>query len=680
MELVTLDTEYAGPKLTGGHKTIIDEQNLEMFILKALENYSFPIQTLTQEYINNGKDSNREAGIPDHKMKIHVPTLNKPKLIIRDYGMGLDNDGIINVYRKLGTSTKGRGNDISSKLAGGYGAGAKIWIRYTDSCIIRAWKNGRKIEYLAHTANSRLGEYLLMGESDSDEPNGVEIEIALKELSDIRQFENAVRRMFLFWKEKPEINKTFKWPTVHFEDDSFIFCQEETLTKYSISVDGTIYPIPESYGALVQSKLLPKLKDVKCKLVFKSKITDVFVPMNREQVADDEKLLNFLKSQGDNLDKAKENYLNSILDKDFSTISDLRKAIRTAKDHLNVGTRKFNVSRIDRSIMYRDDDFTVEFKHNDKFHMYEFQNRDPKYKDTNKIAHHHVVLKLEQMSPNILRKIRKTIETESFNIWRDPTPEFVEFFGISTYEEICPKKTKDSGYSSGGYYGSYSKLTNSQVHYKTVKGHGYTLEVSSFLEKFPPGDIIVTELINNTADFEMADWIEKVSEVVSPHYKHVCISARTMRILKAVDDRYNFLPTTTVKVNDTVIKHIAMRNLDVPQMLKLMAEYKGTLPPDARKVRRLINEIESSPYISDDFLSKQERKKVDKLDTEYKSMIAALKLKYPILQLGKTHDNTEKTVRRKLIKWLFTNLELLLPSEEKTVPQNNLEDQTIVLN
>lgn len=680
MELNIAKTDYTGPQLTGGHKTIIDEKNLEMFILKALENYSFPIQTLIQEYVNNGKDSNREAGVPDHKMKIHVPTLTDAKLIIRDYGVGLDNDGIINVYRKLGTSTKGKENALSSDLAGGYGAGAKIWIRYTDSCIIRAWKNGRKIEYLAHTANSKLGEYLLMSESDSDEPNGVEIEIALKELSDIRQFENAIYRMFMFWKEKPEMNKTYKWPTIHYEDENFIFCQEHTLSKYSISVDGTIYPIPESYGSLVQSKLLPKIKDIKCKLVFKSKITDVFVPMNREQVADDAKLLNFLKGQGDNLDKAKENYLNSLLDKDFPTISDLRKAVRTAKEHLEVGTRKFQVSKINRSIMYRDEDFIVEFKYQDKFNLYEFQNRDPKYKDTNKILHHHVMLNLEQMTPNILRKIRKAIETDSINIWRDPTPEFTEFFGINTYEEVCPKKTKESGYSGGGYYGSYSKLTNSQVHYKTAGGAGYSLEVSSFIEKYPPGDIIVTELINNTADYRMAEWVESVSNIISPHYKHVCISARTMRILKAVDERYNFLPTTTIKVNDTILKYIAMKNIDVPPMFKFLSEYKGTLPPDARKIRRLINEIESCPYVSDDYLSKTERKKLDKLNSEYKNMFSDLKQKYIILQLGKTHDNSEKTVRRKLIKWLFTNLELLSPSVETMVQQNNLEDQTIVLN
>lgn len=44
MELISTETEYTGPKLIGGHKTIIDEQNMEMFILKALENYSLPIK------------------------------------------------------------------------------------------------------------------------------------------------------------------------------------------------------------------------------------------------------------------------------------------------------------------------------------------------------------------------------------------------------------------------------------------------------------------------------------------------------------------------------------------------------------------------------------------------------------------------------------------------------------
>jgi hypothetical protein len=255
MQLNIEETKYIGPKLGSGYRTEIDPEHMEKFILKALENYSNPKQTLVQEYINNAKDSNREANQPDHAMDVHVPTLANSKFILRDYGVGLDNDGIINVYRKLGTSTKGLGNALSDDLAGGYGAGCKIWIRYTDACIIRAWKNGRKIEYFAHTANSKLGDYEPVSDEPSDEPNGVEIEIALKSTADIQDFRNAIRRMFMFWKEKPKMNYEFQWPTIIYENDRMIFCKDSSLPAISISVDGTVYPLHTNFIPFIQTSV-----------------------------------------------------------------------------------------------------------------------------------------------------------------------------------------------------------------------------------------------------------------------------------------------------------------------------------------------------------------------------------------------------------------------------------------
>jgi hypothetical protein len=104
------------------------------------------------------------------------------------------------VFVLYGSSTK-RSDNVQT---GGFGIGAKSAWAYTDSFIIQSYFDGKCRTYIAHTGKNSNGSLELIEEVDSNEPNGVEIQVPVKE-SDISQFVSAVYRCTYFWDVKPEL-------------------------------------------------------------------------------------------------------------------------------------------------------------------------------------------------------------------------------------------------------------------------------------------------------------------------------------------------------------------------------------------------------------------------------------------------------------------------------------------
>lgn len=186
----------------------IDNQSMDFgigdvsTIIDILRNrlYSNPIRTLTQEYLCNARDSHREAGREDIPLKVTLPTRLDSVLKIRDYGVGLSPDRVRDVFVNYGSSTK-RKDNIQT---GGFGIGAKSAWAYTDSFVVVSYHEGKARTYVAHTGKSSNGTLELMSEEVTSEPNGVEVQIPVKE-SDIEFFINAVYRCTFFWDVKPDL-------------------------------------------------------------------------------------------------------------------------------------------------------------------------------------------------------------------------------------------------------------------------------------------------------------------------------------------------------------------------------------------------------------------------------------------------------------------------------------------
>ena len=171
----------------------ISDIRLVVDILSKL--YAYPIQTLVQEYICNGRDAMRENGSWGTKaIKIGVPNKFEPTFKVRDYGCGISPDRMENIFVNYGSSTKRNTN----AQTGGFGIGAKSAFSYTDSFAITSFVDGTKYLYIAHLGDS--GGVNLVNKSATTEANGVEISIGVK-TNDISAFREAVQRCTRYWSE-----------------------------------------------------------------------------------------------------------------------------------------------------------------------------------------------------------------------------------------------------------------------------------------------------------------------------------------------------------------------------------------------------------------------------------------------------------------------------------------------
>jgi len=171
----------------------ISDIRLVVDILSKL--YAYPIQTLVQEYICNGRDAMRENGTWGTKaITIGVPNKFEPTFKVRDYGCGITPDRMENIFVNYGSSTKRNSNTQT----GGFGIGAKSAFAYTDSFSITSFVDGVKYLYVAHLGDE--GGVNLVNKSATTEANGVEISIGVK-TNDISSFREAVQRCIRYWSE-----------------------------------------------------------------------------------------------------------------------------------------------------------------------------------------------------------------------------------------------------------------------------------------------------------------------------------------------------------------------------------------------------------------------------------------------------------------------------------------------
>jgi hypothetical protein len=226
--------------------------------------YSFPIQTLVQEYLSNARDALRAAGNPSDKIVVNLPKRTDLRWSVRDYGIGMDEETVSKVFTSYGVSTK-RGDNAQT---GGFGVGSKSAFAYTSTFIVKAFKDGIRREFImaTETADSPAGGFLKTVEESTTEPNGVEISIPV-DAKDIDAFIAATKRAIEFWENKPEVigaPVTFVTPAVVTEH-SEIFTEKRGRSIFFI-IDGIPYACPdEMYSVLSaygSSSEFEKLHDI----------------------------------------------------------------------------------------------------------------------------------------------------------------------------------------------------------------------------------------------------------------------------------------------------------------------------------------------------------------------------------------------------------------------------------
>lgn len=169
--------------------------------------YANKIRAIIRELSTNAVDSHIAAGRPETPFDVHLPTSLEPWFAVRDYGTGLTNDQVTNIYTTYFESTKTASNDFTGCL----GLGSKSPFAYTDNFTVTAIKDGNKGIYTAFINDHGVPSIALMMEEATDEPSGVEVKFAVDNHSDFRKFQYEAASVYTYFKLRPVVNiESFK--------------------------------------------------------------------------------------------------------------------------------------------------------------------------------------------------------------------------------------------------------------------------------------------------------------------------------------------------------------------------------------------------------------------------------------------------------------------------------------
>ena len=161
-----------------------------------------------REYSTNAADAMVKAGKPISDIQVTFPIIDKLEFKIRDFGSGLTEEDIKNIYCILGKSDKRN----SDSYNGMFGYGCKCGFAHADSFMVKSWINGEQSIYQCIKGDSKkLHSVVLLSRFASEEPSGIEIVIPIKQTS-MWTFHNVGADFYKHWDVLP----TF----INFADDS----------------------------------------------------------------------------------------------------------------------------------------------------------------------------------------------------------------------------------------------------------------------------------------------------------------------------------------------------------------------------------------------------------------------------------------------------------------------------
>ncbi|NBT89203.1 MAG: hypothetical protein EBT51_13040, partial [Flavobacteriaceae bacterium] len=169
-------------------------------IFNVLRNqlYSDKILAVVREYSANAIDAHVESGQKDRPIVVTLPNPLNLAFKVRDFGLGLSEQQVRDIYANYGESTKRGTNEQIGQL----GLGSKSAFAYGENFLIRSFQNGIVSLYNAFIDPSQIGQIAKLHSESTNEEDGVEIEIPVNE-RDINAFKDKAESLFKYFKIQP---------------------------------------------------------------------------------------------------------------------------------------------------------------------------------------------------------------------------------------------------------------------------------------------------------------------------------------------------------------------------------------------------------------------------------------------------------------------------------------------
>ena len=192
---------------------------VDMFADKV---YSHKERAIIRELSCNAHDSHVMAGTTDIPFEVHLPTQLEPYFSIRDYGTGLTDDEVRNIFAGIGISTKRDSNEV----IGCFGIGSLSPYSMTDSFTVESYLDGTCRTYTCYRDEDRKPVVSLISECGWGGENGLKVTLTVQ--GKVHEFSEEAVNVFRFWEGTvPDINDKSVVRTIEQTRDDYAFKSED---------------------------------------------------------------------------------------------------------------------------------------------------------------------------------------------------------------------------------------------------------------------------------------------------------------------------------------------------------------------------------------------------------------------------------------------------------------------
>ena len=243
--------------------------------------YSNKIKAIIRELSCNAIDSHSAAGKEDVPFEVHLPCDLEPWFSIKDFGLGLDYEGVTQIYTTYFESTKTESN----QFIGALGLGSKSPFSYTDNFSITAIKDGKQRIFSAFINEAGIPSVAEMGSCETTDCNGVEVKFSVTESYDYGKFRDEARNVYMWFKQRPIVTgASFTFYDLSYTDRDIIPGVHLMSNRYDcMAVMGNIaYPLK----TMPNQKLLGDLSSLlSCNLEIHFEIGELDFAASREELS-----------------------------------------------------------------------------------------------------------------------------------------------------------------------------------------------------------------------------------------------------------------------------------------------------------------------------------------------------------------------------------------------------------
>ena len=242
LDEIKQDVAVNGNFKTSGFKI---QATAKAFDILSSNIYTHKVRAVVREISCNARDAHVAAG-NDEPFDVHLPTPLEPWFTVRDYGTGLSDEDVREIFSTYFCSTKTGSNEFIGAL----GLGSKSPFCLVDSFMVTSYLDGIQHTYSCYRDEHGEPQVASLTENETNEPNGLEVSLSID--GKCEEFREEAIEVYNYFEELPNINDKSVETEIQVNRNKYIFKDEDFAfsTGYGDTkavMGGVAYDIPDEY-------------------------------------------------------------------------------------------------------------------------------------------------------------------------------------------------------------------------------------------------------------------------------------------------------------------------------------------------------------------------------------------------------------------------------------------------